>query len=102
MISFNDVEQARRRLGLPIEASLPEIKTAYKERLKETHPDKRPRAETAEAEAETDRLIKAYEVLMTYIAQYPYSFDKEQYKKVRRRDPTWAVTRFWKEMKELF
>lgn len=100
MISYEDIEQARRTLGLPLEACLSDIKTAYKQRLKETHPDKRPRSETAEAEAETEGLIWAYETIMAYVAQYPYSFDHEQYKKVRRRDPTWAVTRFWREMQE--
>ncbi|MBW1711274.1 MAG: J domain-containing protein [Deltaproteobacteria bacterium] len=100
MISYDDVEKARKVLGLPKEVSLAEIKAAYKKRLKEVHPDKRPQTEAARAEEETDHVVKAYETLMTYIAQYPYSFSKEQFKRVRRRDPTWAVTRFWKEMQE--
>ena len=99
MISFKDIEKARLALGLAEEASLTEIKAAYKRRLKEVHPDHRPLAEAAEAGQETDRLVKAYETLMTYVAQYPYAFDQEQFKKVRRRDPTWAVVRFWEEMK---
>jgi len=95
VIAFEDLTRARELLGLPVKASLPEIRASYKQKLKEVHPDKRPVSEAAEADEETRRLVRAYEILMTYVAQYPYSFSEKQYKEVRRQDPTWAVTRFW-------
>lgn len=100
MLSFDDLNKARGILGLADEASLDEIKTAFKERIKEVHPDRRPADETAAAEEEADQLIWAYEVLLAYTSQYPFSFSEEQFKKVRRRDPPWAVSRFWEGMKK--
>jgi len=48
------------RLGVPADASTDEITTAYRERLKETHPDV---SDAADAKERTRRLIEAKEVL---------------------------------------
>lgn len=99
MLEFEDIEKARSLLGLAQESTLDEIKTAFRERIKEVHPDVASGRVDHDSSEEAEEHIWAYETLLAYTSQYPFSFSLEQFKKVRRRDPTWAVNRFFSGMK---
>ena len=92
-ISFEEVEEARIILGLEEEATLGEIKEAYRRLTRRYHPDLcRERREVCEEQIR--KLNWAYEVLMSYVEGYRYSFRRED---VRRNDPYRAVRRFYDE-----
>lgn len=73
MPKFELIDKARRILGLGEEASMSEIKAAYRKLAAEYHPDKSP--DTVE---EFKKIADAYEILEIYCANYRYSFRKEQ------------------------
>lgn len=60
-----DVNEARILLGVEVESSRKELKTAYRAALKQWHPDRvgTDPEQTREAEAETRRIIDAYSLL---------------------------------------
>jgi len=87
-LSFERIDEARKILGLPEEATLEEIKQAYRAKAKEYHPDKTGQKESEEKMA---RINKAYKILLEYIEQYKFSFQKED---VERNDPARDMRRF--------
>ncbi len=88
-IDFEDIDRARRCLGLGEEATLEEIKAAYRELARRYHPDK------GKSSEEMMREINwAYEVLMNYISYYRYSFRRED---VARHDPDRVLKRFFED-----
>lgn len=98
---YQELDEARRILGLGLSATLAEIKAAYRDRIKKSHPDAQaahgPAPQGFEAAAEAAELIRAYRLLLNYVDNYPFSFTKDQFKRVLRQDPTWAVARFFEE-----
>jgi len=86
-IKFNDVNWARRRLGLLNDfATRDEIKKAYRARASTYHPDKNPN--TPGIEKEFDEINKAYKILVDYCQaceqagkKESFSFKKEEFKK---------------------
>jgi hypothetical protein len=62
--AFEDVDEARRRLGLAETVTRGEIKQAYRRLAGQFHPDHRP--EDPEAEAQMAELTEAYELLNAY------------------------------------
>lgn len=92
-IKFREIDTARTTLGLEEEASVQEIKRAYRKLSKKYHPDKC--TESEEVCRETmQRINWAHEVLMNYVNIYRYSFRKED---VDRHDPEKAVRRFYND-----
>lgn len=83
MANFEEIDKARRLLGLAEFASLKEIKQAYRKKAFLYHPDKS-RSQDAEAEEVMKRLNQAYKLLRDYVTQYKYSFTEED---VRRAYP---------------
>jgi len=73
--SFEAIDRARRDLSLGQRAGLAEIKSAYRRRMREAHPDLRPALPTDADRAA--RLTDAYETLMTYAAALPASTDRD-------------------------
>jgi len=84
MADFEQIDRARKLLGLGEAATLEEIKQAYRRMAVLYHPDGCPEERKAECEELMKRLNEAYELLLDYCARYRYSFDKES---VRRTYP---------------
>jgi DnaJ-class molecular chaperone len=81
MANFEEIEEARKLLGLGEAATLNEIKSVYKSMAQRHHPDKHGGASTAENEI-MKRLNRAYKLLMDYCADYKYSFRQEDVARV--------------------
>ena len=88
--SAAEIDRARRILGLGEQASLGEIKSAYRRMCKTYHPDT---LGDAAASSKTIKEINAaYRLLLDYCEQYPFSFLPE---KVDSFDPErWWYQRF--------
>jgi curved DNA-binding protein CbpA len=74
--SFEEIDKARKLLGLGEFASLEEIKQAYRKKAFLYHPDKSG-SENAQGEEMMESLNQAYKLLMEYCSRYKYSFKEE-------------------------
>lgn len=83
MAKFEEIDGARRLLGLPQFASLAEMKQAYRKKAFLYHPDKNGN-QNPEGEEIMKRLNQGYKSLREYVTQYRYSFAEED---VRRAFP---------------
>lgn len=92
MLNFEKIDKARKSLGLPQEATLDEVKDAYRRRAKEHHPDKQG-AEKQHSQ-KMSQINNAYKVLMEYIEKYRFCFSEEE---VERNDPDRDTRRFSKD-----
>mgnify|MGYP001044037339 CR=1 FL=1 len=75
MADFNQIDAARKLLGLGDTATLRDIKRAYKTLAQNHHPDKA--GNEAEQSDVMQRLNWAYKLLMDYCDDYAYSFKEE-------------------------
>lgn len=82
MIYFEDIDQARKTLGLGETATLAEIKEAYHKLSLKYHPDKCESVDRQECEEIFKRINKANKILMSYCTSYRYSFAEEDVKEV--------------------
>ena len=80
-MKFEEIDQARRLLGLDEEGTLEDIKEAFKRLSLKYHPDRQNKKNKKQAEEEFKRINNAKELIMRYIANYRYSFKKEDVKK---------------------
>jgi len=76
MADFNEIEEARKLLGLGEAATLKEIKKAYRTLAHRHHPDKLGGDDSAESET-MKQLNWAYKLLMDYCNEYKYSFRED-------------------------
>ena len=89
--AFDEIDRARRLLGLDQQASLEEVRSAYRRLCRQWHPD------VQGGDARTSRKMQdinaAYRVLLTYCCQvYRFSFARED---VEQFDPErWWFRRF--------
>jgi len=74
--SFEDIDKARRLLGLGEFASLKDIKRAYRKKAFVYHPDKSP-GQNDQGEQMMKNINQAYKLLMEYCSRYEYSFKEE-------------------------
>ncbi len=91
MAKFKDIESAKDLLGLGEEATLEEIKRAYKEMCKRYHPDRHPEKSKSHCERMMKKINQAYKLIMEYIKEYRYSFREPD---VRRSDPDYVMEKF--------
>jgi len=92
MVNFNEIDEARRVLGLGEAATLKEIKSAYRRLAHRHHPDKHG---SATEEIDTmKKLNRAYKILMDYCNDYKYSFKE---KDVTRTYPDEEYWRKWRD-----
>ena len=90
MANFEEIDEARRTLGLSEAASLKEIKQAYRNMAFHYHPD---RAGTESQSGEMmKKLNRAYQLLMGYCAHFRYTFREED---VGRAYPEEDYLRRW-------
>ena len=76
MGSFEEIDKARKSLGLGEFASLEEIKQAYRKKAFIYHPDKSGN-ENAQGEEMMKSLNLAYRLLIEYCSRYKYSFKED-------------------------
>ena len=76
MANFNEIEEARKLLGLGEAATLKEIKRAYRTLAHHHHPDKLGGDDSTESET-MKQLNWAYKLLMDYCSEYKYSFKED-------------------------
>ena len=93
MVNFNEIDEARRVLGLGEVATLKKIKSTYRRLAQRHHPDKHIVASEEDVER-MKKLNQAYKVLMDYCTDYKYSFKEED---VARTYPYEEEMRKWRE-----
>ena len=76
MVDFEEIEEARRLLGLGEVATLKAIKRAYRQKAFQYHPDKSGGGEKQDEEI-MKKLNWAYKLLREYCTNYSYSFKEE-------------------------
>ena len=79
MTDFEEIDKARKLLGLGEEATLKKIKQAYRKMAFRYHPDSA--GKDAGAEEMMKQLNWAYKLLLDYCATYSYSFTREEVSK---------------------
>ena len=99
MANFRQIDEAGRLLGSEEDASLEEIKKAYRALAYEYHPDKCKDEKKKECEEMFKRISHASDIAMSYCAGYKYSFkekdvkrntmDREFYKHLKRFYDGW-------------
>jgi len=90
-MDFPQINEARKLLGLLEEATLKEVKQAYREMVKKYHPDGYPERRREECKNMMIRVNQAYKTLLDYINCYKISFKREE---VERNDPERGMKRF--------
>jgi len=95
---FKKIDRARKLLSLSSEATLGEIKEAYRDKVKKYHPDRcYDEVKRSENEKKMAQINLAYKVLLDYIEEYRFSFKKED---VERYDPNRDIRRFYQDWLE--
>ncbi len=94
-MTYADLQEALRVLGLGEQVTLKELKTRYREMVKRHHPD----AGIAGDPEIIRKVNAAYGVLLDYVAAYRFSFVEEEFyeqnpeERLRRQfteDPLWG------------
>ena len=101
MADFEQIDQASKLLSLGEDATLEEIKEAYRKRVLKYHPDRCKEKEKKECEEMAKKINQARDVLISYCAGYRYSFkekdvkknamDRDSYKHLRRFYDGWLA-----------
>jgi len=81
MANFREIDEARRLLGLREDATLEEIRKAFRGLAREYHPDKCQDGKKKDCEERFKRIAAAKDILMEYCAGYRYSFHEKDAKK---------------------
>ncbi|MBL7084666.1 MAG: J domain-containing protein [Candidatus Omnitrophica bacterium] len=99
MADFGQIDKARRLLGLDEDATLEQIKQAYRKLALKYHPDRCKEEKNKECEEMFKKISHARDILMAYCAGYKYSFrerdvrrntmDKESYEHLKRFYDGW-------------
>ena len=77
MIDFDQIDEARKLLLLPEQATIKEIKNAYRQLSFKYHPDKFAQNNHKESEDMFKEINTAYNTLIDYCSSFKYSFKKE-------------------------
>lgn len=96
MADFQQVDKARRILGLGEDASMEEIKGAYRRLSLKYHPDRREGKEKKQYEELMKKVNHARDILMKYCAGYRFSFKERDVKRnVMDRETYEHLKRFY-------
>ncbi|MBD3389289.1 MAG: DnaJ domain-containing protein [Candidatus Altiarchaeales archaeon] len=92
-MNAEEIDKARRLLGLGVDARESEIKEAHRNLAKKHHPDGNGKGENFTS------IQEAYDLLMEYIEEYRYSFSADEVRKQHpeemwreryQNDPIWG------------
>jgi len=81
MLKFKQINEARKILGLDEEASMEEIKRAFRDLALKYHPDKCGDKDKKRCEEMFKKISHAKDILVSYCAKYRYSFKEKEVKK---------------------
>ncbi len=81
MIDFKQIDEARKLLGLGEEATLEEIKEVCRNLSLKYHPDRCKEADKKRCEEIFKKISHAKDIILTYCANYEYSFKEKDVKK---------------------
>jgi len=81
MINFKQIDEARKILGLDEEASIEEIKDAFRNLALKYHPDRCKDQDKKHCEEMFKKINQAKEIILSYCANYKYSFKEKDVKK---------------------
>lgn len=94
MANFDEIDEARKLLGLGEAATLKEIRSVYRRMASRYHPDKHTTGDSSEYEETMKKLNWAYKVLTEYCRDYKYAFTEED---VARTYPSEEYMRKWRK-----
>ncbi|HEX74147.1 MAG TPA: DnaJ domain-containing protein [Dehalococcoidia bacterium] len=86
MANSDQIDEARRLLGLGEAATLKQVKAAYKMLANRYHPDRCKEIDRAKCEEMMKRMNEAYELIMKYFTDYSYSFGEEDVRRTYSHD----------------
>lgn len=89
MSKYQDIIEAKGLLDLPERASMEEIKSKYRQSIKQWHPDKF-NANEEQCDEMTKKLNAAYKTIMAYCEEYKYSFAEEEVKRYLSIEEWWS------------
>ena len=75
-VGFNQIDEAKKLLGLPERTSLEEIKESYRQFAQKNHPDKHP--ENMQLKEDFEKTTKAYKLLTSCCQQGGNSFEDKK------------------------
>jgi len=81
MADFKQIDEARKILGLDQEATLEEIKEAFRKLSLKYHPDRCKDKDKKNCEEMIKKINQAKDILLNYCANYKYSFKEKDVKK---------------------
>ncbi len=83
LISFKDIDKARKTLEIGETSSMQEIKNKYRELSLKYHPDRHSKSKSKkEYEEKIKEINNSYEILINYCIKYPISFKAGKTKEV--------------------
>lgn len=86
--SFEEIDAARKLLGLSEKATMDMIKKRYHALCHQYHPDTS-RQNNVDTNAKMSAITRAYKLIMDYCRQYQYSFTKEEFDKNIEAEDWW-------------
>lgn len=81
MSNFKEIDEARRILGLDKEASMEEIKGAFRDLALKFHPDRCEDKDKKCCEEMFKKVNHAKDIIVSYCANYRFSFAEKEVKK---------------------
>lgn len=81
MADFKQIDEARKILGLDEEASIKEIKEAFRNLTLKYHPDRCRDKDKKHCEEICKKINHAKDIIGSYCANYKYSFKEKEVKK---------------------
>ena len=81
MTNFKEVDEARKLLGLDKEATLAEIKVAYRKLSLRYHPDRCKNRNKKDCQEMFKKVSNSNDILVSYCGGYSYSFKEKDVKK---------------------
>ena len=80
-MNFKQIDEARKILGLNEEASIEEIKDAFRNLALKYHPDRCKKKDKQHCEEIFKKINQAREIILSYCANYRFSFIEKEVKK---------------------
>jgi DnaJ-class molecular chaperone len=81
MADFKQIDEARKLLGLKEEATIEEVKDAFRGLAVKYHPDKHKGKEKKHYEELFKKISRAKDIISSYCANYRFSFKEKEVKK---------------------